>query len=76
MPKFRAEVIETYPSDGKAAVRFSWRGRDRVECVRLYLGSDAIPLTVGMRGWASFHLTPNMGIWGFSPFAKRGEKNV
>lgn len=66
--KHRAEVIEIYPSEGRAAVRFQWRGRERVECVSLSLGPSGNQLTVGMRGWMSFHLTPSMGIWGFEPF--------
>lgn len=66
--KYKAEVIETYPSEGRAAVRFSYNGHDRIECVRLYIGPSAFQLTVGMKGWASYHITPSMGIWGFEPF--------
>ena len=66
--KFKAEVIETYPAEGKAAVRFSWRNRDRVECVKMFNGPDCHELLVGMKGWASYHLSVNVGVWGFVPF--------
>jgi hypothetical protein len=65
--RFRAEVIEVYPGEGKAAVRFKWRGRERIECVKLYLGPECFALTVGMKGWAAYHMTPSMGLWGFEP---------
>lgn len=68
--KHRAEVIETYPNEGKAAVRFSFNGHDRVECVSLYMNVACDQLKVGMKGWATYHMTPNCGIWGFQPFKK------
>jgi hypothetical protein len=66
--KHRAEVIEVYRAEGKAAVRFSWRGRERVECVSLYLGPDCSELSVGMRGWVIYTMTARLGLWGFEPF--------
>lgn len=66
--KHRGEVIEAYPQEGKAAVRFSWRGRDRFECVPLYIGPDAKELTIGMRGWATYSITASTGLWSFEPF--------
>lgn len=67
--RFKAEVLEVYPTEGKAAVMFSWRGQGtRIECVSLYLGPDAKPLTVGMRGWATYHIGVNGSVWGFEPF--------
>lgn len=70
--RHRAEVIETYPSEGRAAVRFKWRGRDRVECVRLSLGPSGGELAVGQKGYAEYWVNVNMGFWGFSPFKKGG----
>jgi hypothetical protein len=69
--KHRAEVIEVYENEGKAAVRFSLRGRERVECVSLYLGPSGEKLVVGMKGWTTYTVTPNMGIWGFTPSKKQ-----
>jgi hypothetical protein len=71
--KHRAEVIEVYPEQGQAAVRFSWRGKDRVECVKSFIGPDSIPLTVGMKGWLTYHLSNRCGIWGFEPFKSQGK---
>jgi hypothetical protein len=68
MSKHRAEVIEVYKSEGKAAIRFSWRGRERVECVRIYVGVECRELAVGMKGWAIYTMTPSCGLWGFEPF--------
>lgn len=68
--KHRAEVIEVYKSEGKAAVKFSYNGHDRVECVKLYIGRDCLELTVGMKGWAAYAFLNNMGLWGFEPFKK------
>lgn len=70
--KFRAEVIETYPAEGKAAVRFSWRGRERVECVPLRINNDGDMLNVGTKGWASYWVVGQTGAWGFAPFKKAG----
>jgi hypothetical protein len=69
--KHRAEVIEVYKAEGKAAVKFSYNGRERVECVKLYIGPDCLELSVGMRGWITYTLTPSMGVWGFEPFKKQ-----
>lgn len=65
---FKGQVIEVYPSEGKAAVRFSWRGRERVECVRLAVGPEAAALEVGERGWITYTTTTSCGLWGFTPF--------
>lgn len=71
--KYRGEVIEIYAQEGRAAVRFSFRGRDRVECVNLHLGPDASSLELGQKGWMTFTITPSMGVWGFTPF--KGNNN-
>lgn len=70
--RYKSEVIEVYPSEGKAAVKFSWRNRERVECVRMYIGVNATPLEVGMRGWMRFTYLNNIGVWGFEPFKGLG----
>jgi len=67
--KHHAEVIEVYPEEGRAAIRFSWRGRERVETCSLYLGPDCVCLEVGMKGWATYTMTPSCGLWGFSLYA-------
>lgn len=67
--RFKGEVIEIYPGEGKAAVRFSFRGQDRVETVKRFVGPDALELKVGMKGWASYVVSENWtGVWGFEPF--------
>lgn len=66
--KHRAEVLEIYPSEGKAAIRFSYRNRQRIESIKLYMGSDCKSLVIGMKGWATYIVSSNMGIWGFTPF--------
>ena len=33
MSRHISEVIEVYPDEGKAAIKFSWRNRDRIESV-------------------------------------------
>ncbi len=65
LTKYMAEVIEVYPREGTIAIRFSFRGKSRVECVGLAGQTD---IKVGMKGWASYHMTPTMGLWGFTPY--------
>ena len=65
--KRRAHVIEVYPSEGKAAIKFRLRGKDRIECVPLHTDNNGGVLVVGQKGNAQYHITPSMGVWGFEP---------
>ena len=71
--RHRAEVIEVYPDEGKAALRFQCRGKERVECVPLYQGPDAVALSVGDKGWATYTMSNRCGFWGFATY-KGGDK--
>lgn len=65
MAKHRAEVIEVYNNGGSAAVKFRYKGHDRIEYV---LKAGMSPLfTVGMKGTIQYNLTPNGGLWSFTP---------
>lgn len=64
--RHRAEVIEVYDQGARAAVRFRWRGRDRIECV---IRRGMVPLfTVGAKGWASYQRCLGGFEWTFTPF--------
>jgi hypothetical protein len=62
--KHRAEVIEIYPNEGKAAVRFRFRNRDRIECVS---ARREYQLKVGDKGTAYYVSTASFGEWCFAP---------
>lgn len=62
--RHRAEVIEVY-DNGSAAVRFKWRGRERVEHV--IKRGDVPNFTVAMRGIVDFVYTGHSGEWVFTP---------
>ena len=69
--KHRAEVIETYPNEGKAAIRFRFQNRDRIECVTARREDQ---LKVGDKGTAFFMSTETFGAWCFS--RNEGGKNA
>ena len=62
--KHRAEVIEVYPDIGKCAVKFKYKGKERIECVRMLQNR---PYPIGLKGKASYITTQTMGLWVFEP---------
>ena len=66
--KHRAEVIEVYENEGKAAVRFE---SGRIECViRRGMAGE---FKMGMRGMVDYVPSLNGYEWAFTPFKNQKE---
>lgn len=73
MKRYRhhGEVIELYPDQGLAAIRFK---SGRVECVRR-LGSFVPDFFIGQTGWIEYVKTPSgFDEWSFNPHKKQEKK--